>query len=107
MSIDIETNYDRYVDVQRFEADAGADTEQYAAHLSDIPCHIQPLDDSYTEDLSGNFGKDKLMFCPVSDILEGDRVIDGDDEYRVVAAESFEFLGIVRHMELRIRQTKS
>lgn len=95
----IEVNYTRTVTTQRKSG------QVYEDHLEDIACHIQPLDESYTEDLQGNFGKNWLMFCPVLDILEGDRIVEGDETYRVVTVKSFNFLHQDRHMEIQIRKS--
>jgi hypothetical protein len=100
----IEDNFDKFVDVKRLMDDSG-NTETYDDHIDDLPCTIQPLDESYSQDIDGNFGKDSLMFCDVADILEGDRIVDGATEYKVIGVESFEFLGQPRHMELRIRKS--
>jgi len=100
----IESLYDKFVDVQRLIDDSG-NTEIYEDHIPDLPCAIQPLDDAYSQDIDGNFGKEWLMFCCVHDILEGDRVVDGAVEYRVVGVESFEFLDQPQHMEIRIRRS--
>lgn len=100
----IEDQYNKMVDVQRVVDDSG-NTEVYDDHITDLPCHIQPLDETFVQDIEGNFGKDWMMFCAVNDILEGDKIIDGADEYRVTGVESFEFLGSPRHMELRIRKS--
>lgn len=106
MSIDIEANYDKTVRVDRLtDVDSGdAGEEEYTVHLTALPCHIQPLEDSFSEDLTGQFGKDHILFCAVNDILEGDRITDGSDVYRVVGVEQFKFLGENRHMEIRIRE---
>jgi hypothetical protein len=106
MGIDIETNYDKTVRIDRLtDVDSGDEgEEEYTTHIASLPCHIQPLDESFTEDITGQFGKDYLMFCASNDILEGDRVTEGSNVYRVVGVESFEFLGEKRHMEIRIRE---
>ena len=100
----IQDNWDKIVDVKRLVDDSG-NTEVYDDHIDDLSCTIQPLDESYNQDVDGNAGKDWLMFCCASDILEGDRIVDGAVEYRVIGVESFEFLGKKRHMELRIRRS--
>lgn len=105
MSIDIEKNYDKSVTVQRLDDEESTQYEEYVNYLTGVACHIQPLDDSYTQDIEGNFGKEWLMFCGVRDILEGDRVVDGSIQYRVTAVESFRFLGQDRHMEIRLRRS--
>lgn len=99
----IEKHYNLTAEIQRM-ADESGETEGYSVHLSDIPCHVQPLEAANSQDISGSFGKDWLMFCPVSDILDGDRVIIGENEYRVVGVESYEFQSRPRHMELTIRK---
>jgi hypothetical protein len=106
MPIDIETNYDKTVRIDRLtDVDSGDEgEEEYTTHIATLACHIQPLDESFSEDITGQFGKDYLMFCSSVDILEGDRVTEGSNVYRVVGVESFEFLGEKRHMEIRIRE---
>lgn len=104
MSMSIEKNFNRIVEVQRLAPDESGDGESYATHLEAVACHIQPLDESFTEDLTGHFGKDSLMFAASQDIVQGDRVIDGEDIYQVVGAENYAFLGVTRHMEIRIRK---
>ena len=106
MGLDIEINYDKSVRVDRLtDVDSGdAGEEEYTPHILALDCHIQPLDESFSEDITGQFGKDLLLFCAVSDILEGDRITEGSNVYRVVGVESFSFLGEQRHMECRIRE---
>lgn len=100
----IEYNYDHTVNVLRLVEDEEiAAQEGYASHLSGVPCHIQPLDESYSEDLEGSAGKEWLMFCDSMDIQEHDKIVDGATTYRVVGVENFSFLGETRHMELRLR----
>lgn len=101
----IETNYNKTVTVERLvpSDESGNDTESYEIYLTGVPCHIQPLDESFTEDVDGSFGKDSLMFCSVLDILENDKIVDGTVKYKVVGIKSFNFLDENRHMELRIR----
>ncbi len=99
----IERNYNKIVQTKRLVDDSG-NTESYQYNLYSVDCMIQPLDETFTEDLDGNFGKDYVMFCPVRDILEGDKIIDGTDEYKVSGLETFDH-GSNRHMELRIRMS--
>lgn len=100
----IEENYDRTVKTQRVTEESGSNKETYEDFLTGVECHIQPLEEGFTEDLDGNFAKDWMMFCAVLDILEGDRVVDGDDEYKVVGVESFGW-DEPKHMEIRIRKS--
>lgn len=97
----IENRYDQSVDVHRLAEDTD-NVETFAAHLSGVACMIQPLDAGYTEDVEGNFGKDFVMFCANVDIKEGDKIIDGSTEYRVVGVEVFD-RGNAQHTELTIR----
>lgn len=97
----IEANYNKTVAVKRLASDEGT-VKTYATHIASLRCHIQPLDPDITTDIEGGFGKDWLLFCPVADIAEGDRIVDGDDEYRVTGVERFEFMGN-NHLEVTIR----
>ena len=103
----IDAHYTRTVNVLRM-ADGSNDTETYASHLESVACHIQPLEDAFAEDITGNFGKDFLMFCDRADILEGDRIVDAEREsliYKVVSREAYAFRGRAKQMELRIRRS--
>jgi len=103
----IENNYNQTVDVQRLTTVSG-NKKDYQDNLTNVACHIQPLDPSITQDIEGGFGKDKLMFCDVQDIEEGDRVIHGSDTYRVVGVEKYDnFLKRSNHMEVVLRIFKS
>lgn len=78
----------------------------YSSFLSSFPCHVQPLDSTVIQDLPGGFGKNWLLFCPVLDIREGDKVIvDGTDEYRVTGVENYDF-SRNPHLEVTIRAFK-
>ena len=102
--LDIGLNYDRTVSTKRLTPVVDTEKDSYADHLEGVACHIQPLDESYSEDVQGSFGKDWLMFCDNVDILEDDKVIDGEIEYKVVGVERFHFLGMERHTEVRLRR---
>lgn len=99
----IQNLYDKTAVVKRL-SDLGNGTQGYITVLDGVGCCMQPLDDAYTEDISGNFGKDSMLFTDVADILEGDIMIIDGINYKIVGAESFNFLGVDRHMELRIRR---
>lgn len=101
----IEFHYDKTVSVKRLSADVN-DREQYAEHIAEVECMIQPVADSFDEDVDGNFGKNHIMFCAVLDIKEGDRLTDLDSEveYKVVGVRSHKFRGREHHMELSIRE---
>jgi len=94
------------VDVKRVTATSGeADTQTFGSHLSAVKCNIQPLDDSFSEDLEGSYGKDFLMATDTADIIQGDKIVDGSTEYMVMGVESYSFESY-SHMELRIRLTE-
>lgn len=99
--------FDNEVDVYRLD-DVDTDNQAWVIHLTGtqtVSCQIQPLDDSYGEDLEGSYGKDFVMFCSVVDIKQGDKIVDGSTEYIVQGVESYNWQGF-SHMELRIRLTK-
>jgi hypothetical protein len=100
----IAEHYDKTAVVLRLSDESG-DTEGYQSHIAAVPCHVQPLDDSFSQDMNGNFGKDYLMFCDPKDIQEEDRVILEGIGYRVVGVERYRFRNEDRHMEIRIRRS--
>lgn len=101
----IENHYNQTVTIERLTAvEEGSSKKEYTEHIASAACQIQPLDPSITQDISGGFGKDKLMVCSVQDIVEGDRVVHGDDTYRVVGIEKYDdFLNREHHMEILLR----
>jgi hypothetical protein len=103
----IEILFDKKVQVKRLIPDESGDGESYGEYLNGVACHIQPVDEQVNEDVDGSFGKDLMMWCSVCDIKEHDKVVDGDDEYRVIGARSFRFMGKNQHMEIRLRWFQS
>lgn len=99
----IAADLDKTVDVHRLDADESGNGESFALHIENLPCHIQPLDESFGTDIEGSYGKDYLMFCEQADILQGDRIVHGSDKYLVVGFEQYHFMDD-DHMELRIRR---
>ena len=100
----INIEYNQIVDVSRLTS-AVNNTEEYSSHLTGVRASIQPLDDSFNEDLVGSMGKDRLMFCEVLDIVENDKVTFDSKVYRVVAIENFnDFRRQEQHMEILIRE---
>ena len=99
--------FDKTIDIYRLGDTEGTDdNESWAVHLADEDCQIQPLDDAFAEGLDeGSYSKDFVMFCSVIDVKQGDKIIDGTDEYLVAGVESYSFQGC-SHMELRIRLTQ-
>ncbi len=80
----------------------GTDNQDWQTNLSNIQCNIQPLDDSFSEDLSGSYGRDYLMHCDLADIIEGDKIVEDTTEYLVKGIRRME-IGQFSIMELRIR----
>jgi len=78
----------------------------YTTHIASLACHVQPLDDTITQDIPGGFGKNFLMFSAVADIIETDRVIIDSVEYRVIGTEALS-VGDKPHQETIIRIFKS
>lgn len=101
----ISDKFDRTVKVERLEPANVEGQEEYAESIAELDCLIQPLEDSFTEDIEGNFGKDSVLFCEFADILEGDRIVDDGSgkSYKVVGVEKFDFEGD-EHMEIKIRE---
>jgi len=100
----INIEYNQIVSVSRLAEDTN-DREKYSSHLTGVRASIQPVDDSFSEDQTGSFGKDRLMFCEVQDIKESDRVTFSSKVYKVVAVENFnDFRRQEQHMEILIRE---
>jgi hypothetical protein len=99
----LEQAFNKTINIDRMGPGQG-DVEGYISHLSGVGCCIQPLDDSYSEDLDGSFGKESILYCDDLDILEGDRVVDGGTNYKVIGVKRIEFLNLPVHMEARIRE---
>ncbi len=98
--MDIDRNYDQQGNLYRIgDAEVG---QEYTLLESSVPLCVHPLDDRYTEDENGSFGKDFLMICGVRDIKEGDKIVIGTDSYRVVGIEIFN-RGSNQHAEAIIR----
>lgn len=100
----IEHNYNKTATVKRY-TDGDGNLESYADHLSNIPCMIYNLSESYDEDIDGRTGKDWIMLCGNVDIKEQDKVIIDSVEYKVVGKKPYD-----RHenyLELTIRKYSS
>jgi len=80
--------------------------KNYTTHIASLACHVQPLDDTITQDIPGGFGKNFLMFSAIADIDEGDRVIIDSVEYRVMGTEALS-VGNNPHQETIIRVFQS
>lgn len=101
--MNIQRFYDRTAITQRQDFVVGSTIKkEYVSKLTSFPCHVQPIADSLAVALPGSFGKTWIMFCPVDDIDEGDKVLVGTDEYRVVGVKTFD-MSADPHLEVTIR----
>lgn len=103
MQISLQNHFNKSARVERLTTVDSSDKQEFETHIESILCHVQPLNDSFTGDIEGGFGKEYLMFCDNADIKQGDRVFIDDAEYRVVAEEQYHFQGQDKHMEIRLR----
>lgn len=100
----IERHYNKTATTKRMMAtDDSSGFQELETVLTDLACHVQPLEDSISPDITGGFGKDFLMFCAIVNLKEGDRVFIDNDEYRVVSMEKLRYMGQPKHIEARIR----
>jgi hypothetical protein len=97
----ISDYYDREAEVSRLSTVTGY-KQAFTPYLSSLPCHIQPIQDAFSQDMGGGFGKDFMMFCDLADVVEGDRVVIGGLEYRVMGLSRHSFRDH-EHMEVRLR----
>lgn len=97
----ISTFLTKRVNIYRLTEESG-DMEEFEIHLESVPFHIQPLDDSFGEDLTGTRGKDFMGACRLIDIQEYDKIVEGTDEYIVVGISKMDFQG-EKHYQLRIK----
>jgi len=103
----IQQHYTKNAEVKRMTDIPSTNKQTLQTIYEDVPCHVQPLEDSFSSEDDGIYGKDFLMFCDVRDIKQGDRVIICGIEYKVMSNESYSFLRRTRHMEIRIRVFKN
>lgn len=103
----IEKYYNSTAITQREGYISGSDVKKALVnHLEEFACHIQPLEPSVNSAIPGSFGKSWIMFCPVLEFKEGDKVIvDDTDEYKVVGVETFTMSGNP-HCEVVLRTFK-
>lgn len=80
----ISTNFDKTVDTQRLGNVGNSLKEAWATNLSDLSCAIHSESPEHNQTLDGASYKMFKMWCAIgTDILTGDKVIDGTDEYHV------------------------
>lgn len=99
----LKQNYNASVDVSRISQDGTTDREVYTQLATGIGCLIVPLEESFGNDLEGSFGKDFEFYCETTDILEGDKIFDGTDTYKVTGVRAYSFMGNDL-MDVRIRK---
>jgi hypothetical protein len=100
----IARHYTEKANIERMEfIDSGMFKQDLATVLENVPCHVQPLTDRDSGDITGGFGKEYQMFCDVVDIQEGDRITIGTRVYRAMGIEKHVTLRRNRHMEIRLR----
>ena len=99
----IESMYKQTATTQRQEfMEESTIKRGFVNKLAEFPCAVQPLTPEVAAIMPGGFGKNWLMFCPVLDIIEGDKIIiDEDKEYRVSGVETYDY-GINDHMEVTL-----
>jgi hypothetical protein len=82
----IDNFYNKTVSTQRLSPVAGTNKEIWATNLSTLSCSIRPQSGNTTDFGDGAFYKSFKMYCPEdTDILIGDRVIEGSTTYVVGA----------------------
>jgi hypothetical protein len=109
--MNIDKNYNEYVDVERLGYESGSgDMKEFSPFIINLYCLIQNFDEKIGQDITYGFGKDQLLFCGLNNIKEGDRVIrnegGSDVDYRVTAVKRF-YQGQNAHMEVKIRVFES
>jgi hypothetical protein len=109
----IAEKYNEYIDIERLTLVAGTAKKEFTLLAAAVKCNIQAYDEEISQDINTGFGKNLLLFCDITDIAEGDRIIRNPEdeldreEYRVVGVKSFAFMGQNSHMEVKIRAFKS
>lgn len=80
----IDRLFDREVDTKRLARVGGSHKEAWSDNLSGLQCHIQAVEGEPQELLSGAYATLFKMWCAVdTDIIIGDRVIDGARTFTV------------------------
>jgi len=98
-------HYNQEIETLRLTEVEGTDKEEYTSKLGEVPCMIQPLDDSFDEGLEGHLGRNHLMICEILDIEINDLVFHNGKKYKVVGKEDFSVIDDrLTHLELIIRE---
>lgn len=96
--------YNKTVTIKRFATTTGA-KKGLIDIATAVPVHIQPLDASFVENTEYILGKDYQLFTALTDLQEGDRIVVGVDEYKVIGVEKYSlgFTASQDHIEAIIR----
>lgn len=94
--------YDKTITVKRLATTTGA-KKAFSNIATDVDAHIQPLDAEFVQNTPYILGKDFQMYCGIIDLQEGDRVVEGSHEYKVVGVEKYEMDDEDDHIEAIIR----
>lgn len=102
----IQTLFDKTVDTQRLATVGSSHKETWHTNLSDLACHIQPLDGENVALSDGAFYQLFKLWCAIdTDIKIGDRVIDGDVTYTIKGVAIHDY-GINQHVSASIVKGK-
>lgn len=84
--------YNKTVSTQRLAAVSGTNKQTWGTNLASLDCTIHPVETSQQALGDGAFYKTFKLWCAVgSDVLIGDRVIDGSDTYTVKGVSTYDF----------------
>jgi len=93
--------FNETVELQRMSSDSTG--KSYQTHISSLNCMIQPYDKEKTEGVENTFGQDYKMYCPDTDIVEGDRIIRDGSKYSVIGVEEYSGRDELDHLKVIIR----
>lgn len=84
--------YNKTVDTQRLGAVADTIKEVFETNLTGVSCAIHPVETEQQNLNDGAFYNTYKMWCAVdTDIVTGDRVIDGSTIYTVRGVATYDF----------------
>ena len=84
--------YDKTVSTKRLAAVASTNKETWQDNLVDLPCTIHPVETSQQNLNDGAFYKTFKLWCELgTDIVIGDRIIEGATTYTVKGVSIYDF----------------
>lgn len=96
----ISSLFNTTVSTKRLAAVAGTNKETWATNLATLLCSIHPVETSQQQLGDGAFYKTFKLWCAVgSDVLVGDRIIDGATTYTVKGVSKYNF-GSNQHLRV-------